>query len=128
MIFWPKSFLLGLYPEILSGIIFKNNGLTFIFSFYLYVFIHFPTYLTIIYLFILNFTFSQLFIPPYTVLHPLLLLSLLGAQSSQQYLPTMAFQVSAWLGISLLLKSEKATKLGEQFGQTVNSIRDISYS
>ena len=40
----------------------------------------------------------------------------------------MALQVSAWLGISLILKSEKAAKLGEQFGQTGNSIRDISCS
>ena len=40
----------------------------------------------------------------------------------------MAFQVSAWLGISLLQKSEKAAKLGELFGQTGNSIRDISCS
>ena len=40
----------------------------------------------------------------------------------------MAFQVSAWLGISLLLKSEKAAKLAEMFGQTGYSIRDISCS
>ena len=102
---------------ILSGIKSKNNGLTSIFSFYLYVFVHFPTYLFIIYLFNLNSTFSHLSIPPYTVLHPQLLLSLQKAQGPLEYPLIMAFQVSACLGISLLLRSEKAAKIGEEFGR-----------
>ena len=82
------------------------------FLLYFYLFVHFP-HLFVIYLFNLNFTFTHLSIPLYTLLHTYLLLSLQGARGPQEYPPSLAFQVSASLGISLLLRSEKAAMLGE---------------
>ena len=54
VLFWEKSFLHGLYPELLSGVKYKMNVLISIILFYLCAFVLFPTYLFIIYLFILN--------------------------------------------------------------------------
>ena len=53
MIFWPKIFFPRLTPQNMELGKFNNNGLISIFSFYLYVFVHFHI-LFIIYLFNLN--------------------------------------------------------------------------